>query len=139
MDRKQDKKSSLAVISDSASGTGTRTSKEDIVRWNLLGSLDSVPTETFSSSESPSAVAQEASKLHLLPCHPHFHLHPHKMDQSGQSHMESTSLPWDTTALLHQLDVKASRHQEVVPSTDVAERGDCHCRRNHWSGSIQVF
>ncbi|KAL5491521.1 hypothetical protein EMCRGX_G016822 [Ephydatia muelleri] len=59
VDRKQDKKSSLADVSDSASGTGTgtRTSKKDIVRWSLLESLNSVFTETISSSESPSAVA----------------------------------------------------------------------------------
>ena len=49
--------SSPAVISVRARWTGTGTSKEDIVRRNLLESLNSVATETISSSESPSAVA----------------------------------------------------------------------------------
>ena len=46
----------------SASGTGTRTSKEDIVRRNLLESVNSVATETISSNESPSAVAASSKQ-----------------------------------------------------------------------------
>ena len=57
VDCKQTKKSSSAVIGGSVSGTGIRTSKEDIVRRNLLESLNSVATEAISSRKSPSAVA----------------------------------------------------------------------------------
>ncbi|KAL5491069.1 hypothetical protein EMCRGX_G016287 [Ephydatia muelleri] len=113
VDRKQAKKSSPAVISNNASGTGTVTSKEDIVRRNLLESLNSVATETISSSESPSAVAASSKQAPPPPMPPTL---PSSSSQDGNCqtsrlNMESTSLPRDTTALLHQLD-KASRHQE---------------------------
>ena len=78
-----------------------------------MQSLNSVATETVSSSKSPSAVAASSKQAPPPPMPPTL---PSSSSQDGNrqtglSNMESTLLPQDSTALLNQLD-KASRHQE---------------------------
>ena len=100
VDCKQAKKSSPAVIGSSTSGTGTRTSKEDIVRWNLLESLQRQSQVVSLLQGSQQQASKQAPSSSMPPTLPSSSSQVGNR-QTGRSNMESTSLPQDTTALLH--------------------------------------